>query len=289
MSSHINDRSQIYRLELDLKNKNDARIIAYNFIETRSSVLDVGCSCGDFGILITKNKNCAVYGMEKDPESIRIARDSKTYKDLHEVDLNQFDEERFKNYYGFFDYIAFIDVLEHLINPDLVLLKMQKFLKTDGFFIISLPNISFGEIKINILNDDFTYTDTGILDRTHLKFFTYKTIIDLLTELNLEISESAVKVADSNSRLYKVPFYIERYIRDNPHSYVYNYISKVSRSNLGKDELRRLNTERIQVEWTSIEQELKLIRRLKWFEKFFPVGSRRRTYVKNIHMRVKGP
>lgn len=227
-----------------------------------------------------------MYGMEKDPESIQIAKKSAVFTDLHEVDLNQFNEEKFKEYYGFFDCIALIDVLEHLMYPDQVLQKMKNFLKNNGYFIISLPNISYGEIKIDLLNDDFMYTDTGILDRTHLKFYTYKTIIDVFTKLHLEICESKFKIEDAISRSYKVPTCITKYIRKDPHSYVYQYVMKVTPSGLGENALRGLNHQNIQVEWAIIDGRLKIIRRLRLVDKLFPVGSKRRICVKNICKRL---
>jgi 2-polyprenyl-3-methyl-5-hydroxy-6-metoxy-1,4-benzoquinol methylase len=268
-------------MDLNIENHNDSRIIAYNFVETRSTVLDVGCACGDFGEIISKEKHCDVTGIEYDQGSIIIARDTNAFSNLHLVDLNQFDETEFKQYYGFFDYITLLDVLEHLINPDLVLLKLRKFLKKDGFMVISLPNISFGEIKMNILKDDFTYTDLGILDRTHLKFFTYKTIINFLTNLNFEICEDKVKVCDF--KVNKVPFFVKKYIQKNPHSYAFQYIVKVCLSDLGFEELLKINSNRMQLEWTTINKELKLIRKGKWMNMLLPIKSRRRIIVKKIY------
>lgn len=284
MISSLNDRSQLYKMDLNIENHNDSRIIAYNFVKTRSSVLDVGCACGDFGEIISKEKHCEVTGMEYDQGSIKIASDTNAFSNLHFVDLNQFEVTDFKQYYGYFDYITLLDVLEHLINPDVVLLKLRKFLKEDGFMIISLPNISFGEIKMNILKDDFTYTDLGILDRTHLKFFTYKTIIHFLTSLNFEICESKVTVWDF--KINKVSFFVKKYIQKNPHSYAYQYIVKVCSSDLSTDKLLTANSNRMQLEWKTIHKELKLIRKRKWTEVIFPERSWRRLIANMIYRRI---
>lgn len=286
MFAGANDRSYIYKIDLNLQDKNDARIIAYDFIEDKSTVLDVGCACGDFGVLVSREKQCRVYGMEYDRASIKIAEETKVFTNLHEVDLNTFDIEEYKGYCDFFDYITLLDVLEHTINPDQVLLKMKKFLKRNGFFIISLPNISFGEIKINILKDDFTYTDMGILDRTHLKFFTYKTIIHFFTTLNLEICQSNVKVFDFSTNNNVVPFYIKKYIENNPHSYVYQYVMKVTPSDLCHVELFDLNSKRMQIEWTTIKQQLKVNRKFKWANKLLPEGSKRRLLAREVYNRI---
>ena len=78
------------------------------------------------------------------------------------------------------DYIIFGDVLEHLHDPEAVLQKIKPYLKPTGCLIISLPNIMNARIIYNLLRGYFTYEDAGILDRTHLKFFTYFEILQMM-------------------------------------------------------------------------------------------------------------
>jgi hypothetical protein len=78
-------------------------------------------------------------------------------------------------------------VLEHLNRPDIVLEKLQKFLKPSGNIVIALPNISNWNSRINLLKGNFNYTDSGLMDRTHLRFFNYFTSVGLIEDSGMEI------------------------------------------------------------------------------------------------------
>ncbi len=82
----------------------------------------------------------------------------------------------------------FADVLEHLINPLDVLKKTRKFLKTGGSVIASIPNVQYLGLVNELVEGNWTYQDEGILDRTHLRFFTYHEIIKLFDEAGYIIS-----------------------------------------------------------------------------------------------------
>jgi 2-polyprenyl-3-methyl-5-hydroxy-6-metoxy-1,4-benzoquinol methylase len=87
---------------------------------------------------------------------------------------------------GPFDVIVFGDVLEHLKSPVTVLRGLAAFLKEDGAAIISLPNVANIYVRLQLLLGRFDYQDRGILDRTHLHFFTRKTFRQFLSEAGLE-------------------------------------------------------------------------------------------------------
>ncbi len=285
--NQLDNRSYIYQISLDANQTNDARIIASSFIENNSTVLDVGCACGDFGSFIFETKKCNVYGMEYDKDSIKVALSLNVFEEIHQVDLNTLETNIYSNYINKFDYVTLIDVLEHTIDPKKSLLQLKPYIKEDGYFIVSLPNISFGDIKISLLNDDFEYTDMGILDKTHLRFFTYKTIAEYFTSLNLEILECKVKVANiSDSE--KTPFLIRRYIFNNPHSYAYQYIIKIKNSDLIENDLRKLNKSKMSIRKKDIQSELNKIKRDSIVSFFLPVGSKRRNYLKRLYNRLKG-
>ncbi len=272
MQDENSNRSSIYKIDLDLDSTNDARLIGYNYITSESTVLDVGSACGDFGALIKKEKNCNVFGIEYDTQSIKIAQKLNVYQQLHQINLNIFDENDYKMYFDSFDSIVLLDVLEHLLDPEKVLASLKKFLKEDGYFIISLPNIAFCDIKVSLLEDDFTYTDTGILDRTHIKFFTYKTIITFMTSLSLKIKECQVVVHDLTLE-NKLPGNVKKFIVKDPHSFVYQYVMKVYPSNDDISSILLHNTECLKIKWSYISPELKRIRKQKIISKVFPVGT----------------
>lgn len=130
-------------------------------------VLDVGCACGTTLLKIKNNyKNSDLYGIELNKNS---AADAKLYAD---VTVGNIENKRLKYDKNSFDYIIAADIFEHLIDPWKVLRKLKGYLKEDGYILSSIPNVmNHGVIK-NLLCGLWEYQDAGILDKTHLRFFT---------------------------------------------------------------------------------------------------------------------
>ncbi len=135
------------------------------------SVLDVGCSSGTFGSAIKANMGCQVWGIEPDK---RAADNAKLV--LDRVFNTVFDEN--VDFHGQkFDCIFFNDVLEHLVNPFEALELCKELLAPEGVIISSIPNIRFFDAVYHIIiKKDFKYEGAGIFDKTHLRFFTKKSI-----------------------------------------------------------------------------------------------------------------
>lgn len=281
------DRSKIYQVNLDARSENDARIIASKYVPSNSVVLDVGSACGDFGLFLHRKKACDVHGMEFSIPSIEIAKKTFAYSAIHQVDLNTFHERDFENYYGYFDCIALLDVLEHVLNPEQTLEKLKRFLKEGGFFVISLPNIAFGDIKLQLLTDSFAYTEDGILDKTHLRFFTFRSIADYLTARGFQIHDCSVKVADVSARNYNVPTVVRRYILNDPHSFVYQYVLKADPTDLNRDALAQINASRMSISWAQVNFHLGKIRRQNLANAILPAGSARRRIAKKLFASIR--
>lgn len=79
----------------------------------------------------------------------------------------------------FFDYIIFADVLEHLYNPQKVLENVKEYLKDDGYVLSTIPNVMHFSVVKQLINGRWTYEEAGILDKTHIRFFTKDEIIKL--------------------------------------------------------------------------------------------------------------
>jgi len=289
MKYNNENRSYIYKIKLNKSQPNDARVIASDFISKGSKVLDVGCACGDFGVFLSDEKKCNIYGMEYDKNSIVEAQKTNVFQKIHQVDLNYFQSDLYPEYYKNFDCVTLIDVLEHTVNPENSFLKLKSYIKDDGFFIISLPNASFGNIKVGLLQDDFTYTNMGILDKTHLRFFTYKTIANFFTNINFEITECKAKVSNVSNISKDIPHSIKKYIRSNPHSFIYQYIFKVKESFLSEDLLKLNNYDKMNLKWKDVRKELKTVKINNTINYFLPVGSIQRRIIKSVYNKfVKG-
>jgi hypothetical protein len=181
-------------------------------------------------------------------------------------------------------------VLEHIVESEGVLSYFSKFLKDGGDFIVSLPNISFCDIKVDILNNNFIYTDTGILDKTHIKFYTHKSIAEMMTRLNLEISECKPKVAYFSQNCINLPSSIIRHIKKDPHSFVYQYVLKVKPSTKNKTELEKTNNSMTDLKWDGVSLELNRLKKSRWVQMVFPSGSLQNQLarkIKNIYMSRK--
>jgi|GraSoi2013_115cm_1033766.scaffolds.fasta_scaffold36686_3 2-polyprenyl-3-methyl-5-hydroxy-6-metoxy-1,4-benzoquinol methylase len=86
-----------------------------------------------------------------------------------------------------FDVIVYGDILEHLKDPLRALRGLNRYLKPEGVVVISVPNVGNLWVRYHVLTGKFEYADRGILDRTHLRFFTLSSFQQLLREANLKI------------------------------------------------------------------------------------------------------
>ncbi|MCI1788860.1 MAG: class I SAM-dependent methyltransferase [Actinomyces sp.] len=184
-----------YRTEVDLSNLNSsqpaiARAIVSD-LAAGSRILDVGCAAGDLGAAL-KGRGFVVSGIEADRESAEIASerlDVVVVADLETNGLGEIVE-------GPFDAIIFGDVLEHLSDPETVLKAAVGLLSPNGFIVASIPNIAHGSVRLALLLGQWNYTDEGLLDRTHLRFFTLKSIRELFGDAGLVISSIQATILD---------------------------------------------------------------------------------------------
>jgi Flp pilus assembly protein TadD len=145
-------------------------------------VLDVGCSGGDFGRRLKELGVEEVIGIELDSRACALAKgvlNDAIEGNIETIDL-PFEE-------GYFDCITFGDVLEHLINPAAVLRKVARFLAHEGVILMCIPNVRFYDVVQMLINGRWNYADAGILDRTHLRFFTAAEIRLMIEDTGLEL------------------------------------------------------------------------------------------------------
>lgn len=151
-------------------------------VRADSFVLDVGCNAGYIGKYLKENKNCVCDGIDIDEAALAKAR--PYYRNLFKIDLFK-DNFRLARHY---DFILFIDILEHLPTPDKILKKLAGNLKSKGKVIICLPNIARLELRLKHLLGNFDYKP-GIMNEDHLRFFTLKTGKKLIEDCGLKIEK----------------------------------------------------------------------------------------------------
>lgn len=163
-------------------------------------VLDVGCSSGYLGA--HSKENC-FYGIELDKEEAKKAR--RVYEKVFVGDVGKLIN--FPPCLPKFEVIIFADVLEHLVRPQKNLIYfVNNFLKDDGKVIISLPNVAHLSVRLNLLVGRFDYTETGILDETHLHLYSLKSANKLINESGLEIESVAYSSNRFGGLIKKCPF-----------------------------------------------------------------------------------
>ena len=148
------------------------------------ALLDIGCGGGQLASA-ARDLSYRVTGIECHPAALAVAQDR--VDELLPVDLADQEKVTAALYDRKFDIILFADVLEHMPDPLSVLLFYLRFLKSGGRIVVSLPNIACWDRRLALLFGHFDYTASGIMDRTHLRFFTFRTAQALLREAGLAI------------------------------------------------------------------------------------------------------
>ena len=151
---------------------------------TSTKILDCGCGEGYFAEEVKRQfVSSEVWGLELDEASAEIAREK-----IHAVlqgDLAETIGQLPENY---FDCITFNDVLEHLVNPYEILTRLRMNLSPNGVIVCSIPNVRYWRVfKKYVFGKNFRYEDNGVMDRTHLRFFTKRSINEMFEDLNFEV------------------------------------------------------------------------------------------------------
>jgi len=140
------------------------------------NVLELGCGQGVFGRHIKEKYGSNVTGIELFDSAAKLA--AEVLDEVYNESLDAFDFAKL----GQYDLIVANDVLEHLVDPWSVVRSLKKHLTEDGVFMTSIPNVQYHKVLTGLLKGRWEYTEAGILDRTHLRFFTRKSAIELFTE-----------------------------------------------------------------------------------------------------------
>lgn len=154
-----------------------ADLIPYLPVDAKD-VLEVGCGRGFTGRLIQQQLGCRVTGVELHPE---IAAEAARHLsrvitgDILSVDVD-----------GRYDAIVASELFEHLADPDAFLLKMMPLLKPGGVIVLSVPNVGHYSVVEDLLAGRWDYVPAGLLCCTHLRFFTRRTLTDLMARLQCE-------------------------------------------------------------------------------------------------------
>lgn len=148
-----------------------------------TSILDVGCFRGGFGATIkVLRPEVEVWGIEPDPAAAATAAGR-----LDRVVVGNFPADVPAHQ---FDCIVFNDVLEHMVDPWAALRACHSMLESGATVVASVPNVRHLTVVLPLLlRGQWNYKDSGILDRTHLRFFTRKSMVELFSDAGLHVEE----------------------------------------------------------------------------------------------------
>lgn len=159
-------------------------------------ILDVGCGAGATGLELMNRQSCELYGVELHPLAAKAAKGH--YQAVLEEDV---EEVKLPYPEGFFDCMIFADILEHLKDPWSVIQSYAAHLSPAGSIVCSIPNISHAEALFPLLLGEWNYRDAGILDRTHLRFFTPQTVHTLFPQDQFEVKKQTYTYVHVDGRV----------------------------------------------------------------------------------------
>jgi len=153
------------------------------FPENGNTMLDVGCGEGVFGKSAKDKFGVEVWGIDINQRSVALAEEKLDRAFCNDVSLMMDDLPE-----NYFDAIYFNDVLEHMVDPYSLLGALKSKLNTEGVVVASIPNVRYHRVLTQILlKRDFKYEKAGVMDETHLRFFTQKSIQRMFVDAGYEI------------------------------------------------------------------------------------------------------
>lgn len=162
---------------------NDSQAMAVSLVGPRHRVLELGCGAGHVTRRLVE-AGCSVTGVEIDPAAARLAAEFTDEIHVADLDLTELVEILGG---ATFDRIVLGDVLEHLKDPRRMLDSLRRHLNDDGLLVASIPNVTHADVRLMLLGGRWRYQDAGLLDRTHLRFFDLKAVVDLFAEAGWRI------------------------------------------------------------------------------------------------------
>lgn len=173
-----------------------------DLVPSDARVLEFGCATGYMSRVLRERRGCTVVGVELDPEAAAQAEKECERVIVGDAETIDYDAELGEDR---FDAITFADVLEHLRDPAHLLRRVRPFLKEDGAVIASIPNIAHGNVRLALVAGEFRYRQLGLLDQTHLRFFTREGVQELFEVAGLYVHNWLYKRLDIGATEIAIP------------------------------------------------------------------------------------
>jgi len=174
-----------YHTTINPDDDNNSHALMLRLVGFNKRVLEAGCASGHVSEMLSA-QGCTIIGIESDAAVVEPAM-----RWLERVIVGDLDDDGLWTALRgeSFDAVLFGDVLEHLKDPLSSLEKSLDHLRPEGVVVISVPNIAHADVKIALMNGTFPYTESGLLDRTHIHFFTKDSLLELVKKAGLVVTE----------------------------------------------------------------------------------------------------
>lgn len=198
------------------------RLVGHNKI-----VLELGCAAGAMSQVLKEHYGCRITGIEYDAEAAELAR--PFCEQLHVANLDHTPASELVGEQRF-NVVLMADVIEHLRDPQAQLQDVRGLLQPNGLLVISIPNVAHNGLIAQLLCGQFNYTATGLLDNTHIRFFTAHSLNTLLEQEGFKVLHTEGVNTDQHHPEFAqywqaLPADIHAYLEQNVHGHAYQIIT----------------------------------------------------------------
>jgi hypothetical protein len=213
-------------------------------------VLEFGCATGYMTEVLKNRLGCTVVGIEIDRDAAALAEQYAERVIVGDAETIDYAAELAGEE---FDVVLFADVLEHLKEPADVLRRVRPFVAENGVVVASIPNIAHASVRLALLGGEFRYREWGLLDDTHLRFFTRASIQDLFEETGYVVTHwlrQRLDVGETEIKVPQVPETVREWLASDPEATTYQFVLRavVSESSaqlrLLREEIEQLRPDR---------------------------------------------
>lgn len=212
-------------IETEMNCQNTPLYQIMQIIPDGAKVLDIGTGNGVLSLLLQNRlSNLIIDGIEPNSYAALLAK--QYYRNFYTGYAQDYLDLIAKENY---DFIILADVIEHIADPLEFITSLGSVVSRSTKIIISLPNIAFGAIRLSLLNGDFDYIDSGILERTHLRFFTLKTLETFISNSGLNLKEmiflqKSLFKSEIKIEILKINPYLFHKVKKDPLSFIYHFL-----------------------------------------------------------------
>jgi len=195
-----------------------------SLVPPATRVLEFGCATGYMTEVLKNRLGCTVVGIEIDRDAAALAEQYAERVIVGDAETIDYAAELAGEE---FDVVLFADVLEHLKEPADVLRRVRPFIGENGVVVASIPNIAHASVRLALLGGEFRYREWGLLDDTHLRFFTRASIQDLFEETGYAVTHWArqrLDVGETEITVPQVPDAVREWLASDPEATTYQFV-----------------------------------------------------------------